>query len=73
MRGFSARKYPEKQRKAGGSQIYCDTWHVSSNEAVMFSQSIKQTAFDCPTGLLRQKLAAGDKHHAAAVIKSALT
>lgn len=52
---------------------YCDAWSVSSNAAVMFSQSIKQTAFDCPAGLLRQKLTAGDKHHAAAVIKSALT
>lgn len=53
MRAFSTRKYPEKYKKTGGSQMYCDSWHVSSNEAVMFSQSIKQTAFDSPTGLLR--------------------
>lgn len=39
----------------------------------MISQSIKQTAFNCPTDLMRQKLAAGNKHHDAAIIKKLIS
>lgn len=39
----------------------------------MFSQSIKQTALNCPTDLRRQELAAGNHHHDAARIKSGLS
>lgn len=73
MRALSTGKYSHKStEQTSSSQIYCDTWHVSSNVAVIFSQSIKQTAFGCTTDLRRQKLAAGDSHHDAAKIKSAL-